>query len=93
MTVLAGPFSCRAAVRALSRASDADRALFRYALGLKWVDAGHGWLVIARPPGEAAFHPSDEKRAHSGLIDYRIPGNREATSERRRKTSFRSYIT
>jgi hypothetical protein len=24
------------------------------------VDAGHGWLIFALPPAEAAFHPSDE---------------------------------
>jgi hypothetical protein len=24
------------------------------------VDGGHGWLIFALPPGEAAFHPSDE---------------------------------
>jgi len=24
------------------------------------VDAGHGWLIFALPPGEAAFHPAAE---------------------------------
>jgi hypothetical protein len=28
------------------------------------VDAGHGWLIFALPPGEAAVHPSDENGAH-----------------------------
>jgi hypothetical protein len=28
------------------------------------VDAGHGWLVFALPPGEAAFHPADENSVH-----------------------------
>jgi hypothetical protein len=28
------------------------------------VDAGHGWLIFALPPGEAAFHPSDGNEAH-----------------------------
>jgi hypothetical protein len=28
------------------------------------VDAGHGWLIFALPPGEAAFHPSDENGFH-----------------------------
>jgi hypothetical protein len=23
------------------------------------VDAGHGWLIFALPPAEAAFHPSE----------------------------------
>jgi catechol 2,3-dioxygenase-like lactoylglutathione lyase family enzyme len=40
--------------------AEADRAFFRDVLGLKSVDAGHGWLIFALPPGEAAFHPSEE---------------------------------
>jgi catechol 2,3-dioxygenase-like lactoylglutathione lyase family enzyme len=44
--------------------ADADRAFFRDVLGFKAVDAGHGWLIFALPPGEAAFHPSDENDAH-----------------------------
>jgi len=36
-----------------------DRAFFRDILGFKSVDAGHGWLVFALPPTEAAFHPSE----------------------------------
>jgi catechol 2,3-dioxygenase-like lactoylglutathione lyase family enzyme len=38
---------------------DADRAFFRDILGFKSVDAGHGWLIFALPPSEAAFHPSE----------------------------------
>ena len=33
-------------------------------LGLKSVDAGHGWLIFALPPAGAAFHPSDENDVH-----------------------------
>jgi len=44
--------------------AEADRAFFRDVLGFKSVDAGHGWLVFALPPGEAAFHPCDENGAH-----------------------------
>lgn len=44
--------------------AEADRAFFRDVLGFKSVDAGHGWLVFALPPGEVAFHPSDENGAH-----------------------------
>jgi hypothetical protein len=33
--------------------------IFRDVLGFKSVDAGHGWLIFALPPGEAAVHPSD----------------------------------
>jgi catechol 2,3-dioxygenase-like lactoylglutathione lyase family enzyme len=43
-----------------SKDADADRAFFRDVLGFKSVDAGHGWLIFALPPAEAAFHPSDE---------------------------------
>jgi catechol 2,3-dioxygenase-like lactoylglutathione lyase family enzyme len=43
-----------------SKNADADREFFRDVLGLKSVDAGHGWLLFALPPAEAAFHPSDE---------------------------------
>ena len=42
-----------------SKNAEADRAFFRDVLGFKWVDAGHGWLVFALPPTEAAFHPSE----------------------------------
>jgi catechol 2,3-dioxygenase-like lactoylglutathione lyase family enzyme len=43
-----------------SKNAEADRAFFRDVLGLKSVDAGHGWLIFAQPPAEAAFHPSEE---------------------------------
>jgi hypothetical protein len=42
-----------------SKNAEADRAFFRDVLGFKSVDAGRGWLIFALPPGEAAFHPSD----------------------------------
>jgi catechol 2,3-dioxygenase-like lactoylglutathione lyase family enzyme len=40
--------------------AEADRAFFRDVLGFKSVDAGHGWLIFALPPAEAAFHPASE---------------------------------
>ncbi len=43
-----------------SRDADADRAFFRDVLGLASVDAGHGWLIFAMPPAEAAVHPAGE---------------------------------
>jgi catechol 2,3-dioxygenase-like lactoylglutathione lyase family enzyme len=43
-----------------SKNADADRAFFRDVLGFPSVDAGHGWLIFALPPAEAAFHPSEE---------------------------------
>jgi catechol 2,3-dioxygenase-like lactoylglutathione lyase family enzyme len=47
-----------------SKDADADRAFFRDVLGFKSVDAGHGWLIFALPPAEAAFHPSEEGAVH-----------------------------
>jgi catechol 2,3-dioxygenase-like lactoylglutathione lyase family enzyme len=43
-----------------SKNADADRAFFRDILGLKPVDAGHGWLIFALPPTELACHPAPE---------------------------------
>ena len=38
-----------------SKNPDADRAFFRDVLKFSSVDAGHGWLIFALPPAEAAF--------------------------------------
>ena len=46
-----------------SKNAEADRAFFRDVLGFKSVDAGHGWLIFALPPAEAAVHPSDKSGA------------------------------
>jgi catechol 2,3-dioxygenase-like lactoylglutathione lyase family enzyme len=47
-----------------SKNAEADRAFFRDVLGFQSVDAGHGWLIFALPPAEAAFHPSDGNGVH-----------------------------
>jgi catechol 2,3-dioxygenase-like lactoylglutathione lyase family enzyme len=47
-----------------SKDADADRAFLRDVLGLKSVDAGHGWLIFALPPAEAAIHPGEENNVH-----------------------------
>ena len=47
-----------------SKDAERDRAFFRDVLGFKSVDAGHGWLIFALPPAEAAFHPAEENGAH-----------------------------
>lgn len=39
--------------------AEADRAFLRDTLGFHHVDAGHGWLIFALPPAEAAIHPAD----------------------------------
>lgn len=43
-----------------SKDPDADRAFFRDILQFPAVDAGHGWLIFALPPAEAAFHPAEK---------------------------------
>ena len=45
-----------------SRHPDADRAFFKEVLGLKSVDAGHGWLIFALPPSEVAVHPTKMRK-------------------------------
>ena len=47
-----------------SKDAEADRAFFRDVLEFRSVDAGHGWLIFALPPAEAAFHPADENGKH-----------------------------
>jgi catechol 2,3-dioxygenase-like lactoylglutathione lyase family enzyme len=39
--------------------ADADRAFFKDVLGLRFVDAGGGWLIFALPPAEVAVHPAE----------------------------------
>jgi catechol 2,3-dioxygenase-like lactoylglutathione lyase family enzyme len=47
-----------------SQDAEADRAFFRDVLGFRSVDAGHGWLIFALPPAEAAFHPNEKNGPH-----------------------------
>ena len=47
-----------------SRDAEADRAFFRDVLGFQSVDAGHGWLIFALPPAEAAVHPVETSPSH-----------------------------
>ena len=47
-----------------SKDAEADRAFLRDILGFKSVDAGHGWLIFALPPAEAAVHPAEENGRH-----------------------------
>jgi catechol 2,3-dioxygenase-like lactoylglutathione lyase family enzyme len=46
--------------------AEADRAFLRDVLGLRFVDAGHDWLIFALPPAEVAVHPT-ETEARSEL--------------------------
>jgi catechol 2,3-dioxygenase-like lactoylglutathione lyase family enzyme len=43
---------------------EADRTFFRDVLKFPSVDAGHGWLIFAMPPAEAAFHDSESNDKH-----------------------------
>jgi hypothetical protein len=43
---------------------EADRTFFRDVLEFSSVDAGHGWLIFAMPPLEAAFHDSEKNDQH-----------------------------
>jgi len=47
-----------------SRDAEADRAFFSDVLKFPSVDAGHGWLIFAMPPLEAAFHDSQTSDQH-----------------------------
>lgn len=40
---------------------EADRAFLRDVIGLRAVDIGHGWMIFAMPPSEAAVHPADSE--------------------------------
>ena len=59
-----------------SKNAEADRGFFRDVLGFKSVDAGHGWLIFALPPGEAAVHPSDERWRPRTLFHVRRSASR-----------------
>ena len=47
-----------------SKDAEANRAFFRDVLGFASVDAGHGWLIFALPPAEAAFHADSDSKTH-----------------------------
>jgi catechol 2,3-dioxygenase-like lactoylglutathione lyase family enzyme len=47
-----------------SKDEAADRLFFREVLGLRSVDAGHGWLIFALPPAEMAVHPDADDERH-----------------------------
>jgi len=47
-----------------SKDAEADRTFLRDVLGFRSVDAGHGWLIFALPPGEVAVHPAEENGRH-----------------------------
>jgi catechol 2,3-dioxygenase-like lactoylglutathione lyase family enzyme len=42
-----------------SKDAEADRQFFSEVLGLRSVDAGHGWLIFELPAAELAIHPAE----------------------------------
>jgi catechol 2,3-dioxygenase-like lactoylglutathione lyase family enzyme len=64
LILLEGQMISGAHIVVYSKDADADRAFFRKVLGFKSVDAGHGWLIFALPPGEAAIHPDSKNGPH-----------------------------
>jgi catechol 2,3-dioxygenase-like lactoylglutathione lyase family enzyme len=48
-----------------SKDAEADREFLKDVLGFPSVDAGHGWLIFALPPAEAAVHPTDGNEGHA----------------------------
>jgi catechol 2,3-dioxygenase-like lactoylglutathione lyase family enzyme len=59
-----GPMINGAHVILYSKHAEADRAFLKDVLGFGHVDAGHGWLIFALPPSEAAVHPADAQEMH-----------------------------
>jgi len=48
-----------------SSEADALRSVLRDALGMKCVDAGHGWLIFKLPPSELGVHPAEGPASQS----------------------------
>ncbi len=61
-----------------SKSPEADRAFLRDVIGLRAVDIGHGWMIFAMPPSEAAVHPADQDNGGSQASGDRAPGAENA---------------
>jgi hypothetical protein len=48
--------------------ADADRRFLAEALGMRSIDAGHGWLIFEMPPSEVAVHPAEASGAELYLM-------------------------
>jgi hypothetical protein len=48
--------------------ADADRRFLAEKLGMRSVDAGHGWLIFEMPPAEVAVHPAEAPGAELYLM-------------------------
>lgn len=51
-----------------SKDADADRRFLAKILGLRSIDAGHGWLIFEMPPAEVAVHPAEAPGAELYLM-------------------------
>ncbi len=66
-----------------SKDAEADRAFFSDILGFPSVDAGHGWLIFALPPAEAALRAKGIKCSEviearwGSITKIRLPGGGE----------------
>src|SRR5208282_766305 len=69
--------------------AESDRTFFRDVLKFPAVDAGHGWLIFALPPAEAAFHPFREERPSRTVLHVRRPEDDNAIAKRE-KSEVRS---
>ncbi len=47
-----------------SKEAEKVRTIFRDVLKFPNVDVGHGWLIFALPPAEAAVHPTEGEGYH-----------------------------
>lgn len=47
----------------MSNDAEADRQFLKDALGFRYVDVGHGWLIFGLPPAEVAVHPADGEKS------------------------------
>jgi predicted enzyme related to lactoylglutathione lyase len=64
-----------------TREAEAVRAFFRDVLNLPWVDAGHGWLIFALPPGELGIHPTDSSHEDGKHMLYLMCDHIDETME------------
>lgn len=48
--------------------ADADRRFLSEVLGMRSIDAGHGWLIFEMPPSEVAVHPAEAAGAELYLM-------------------------
>lgn len=64
------------------------RAMLRDVFGLKYVDAGEGWLIFAMPPAELGVHPMEGENfdaGHRHLISFMCDDITKTIAELRAK--------